>query len=85
MDRHDNLLLVLMILTNFYVNCCAWPWAQLACYTRLRNEDRETLETTGTYTETIEATGTPAEGQGSSDGDLLRHRHACTGYRRLQQ
>ena len=38
MDRHDNLL---MILTNFYVNCG---------------------EATGTYTETIEATGTPAAG-----------------------
>ncbi len=64
MDRHDNLLLGLMILTNFYVNCCAW--AQLA--TEL-----------GEDTETLEATGMPAVGQSSSDGDLLSlrlHQHA---------
>ena len=48
-----------MILTNVYVNCLLHS-AIL----------RETLETTRTYTaETLEVTGTPAEGhdQGSSD------------------
>ncbi len=60
MDRHDNLLLGLMILTNFYVNCCAW--AQLDSYTELR-EDTETLEATGTYTDSI---------------GLRLHQHACS-------
>ncbi len=71
MDRHNNLLLVLIILTNFYVNCCAWA--------QLDSLNTETLEATGTYTDTIEATGTPAAGQSSSDGDLLSlrlHQHA---------
>ncbi len=76
MDRHDNLLLGLMIL-----------------YQLLRELLRmgTTLATLGEDysaryrdTDTLEATGTPAAGQSSSDGDLLSlrsHRHAC---RRLQ-
>ncbi len=36
MDRHDNLLLGLMILTNFYVNCCAWAQLASYSYTELR-------------------------------------------------
>ncbi len=68
--------------TNFYVNCCAW--AQLASYTQRRHStDWDSWRYRDT--ETLEATGTPAAGQSSSDGDLLSlrsHRHAC---RRLQQ
>ncbi len=86
MDRHDNLLLGLMILYQLLRDCCAW--AQLASYTTqhcmMSNELREdtetlqapgtyteTIEAPGTYTETIEATGTPAAGRSSSDLNLL--------------
>ncbi len=56
MDRHNNLLLGLMILTN-----CAWTTAS---YTRTRYKMKLREDT-----ETLEATGTPAAGQSSSDGD----------------
>ncbi len=55
----------------------------IASYWTQRRHD----EATGTYTETIEATGTPAAGQSSSDGGLLSlrlHQHAYSN-RRLQQ
>ncbi len=76
MDRHDNLLLGLVILYQLLRDCCAW--AQLASYTTQHcmmsnelREDTETLQAPGTYTETIEATGTPAAGRSSSDLNLL--------------